>query len=41
MICHRWIVGYSWWGWRCWRYFHHSRGGILAVGPLTLFYGRR
>lgn len=40
MICRRWIVGYTWWGWRCWRYARHSYG-ITSLGPLTIFWGRQ
>lgn len=39
MTCHRWIIGFSWWGWRYWRYTNFQRG-ITALGPLTIFWGR-
>lgn len=33
-----WMLGYGWWGWKCWRYFRHQYG-ITAVGPITFFWG--
>jgi hypothetical protein len=33
------MVGFTWWGWKCWRYANHTYG-ITALGPITIYWGR-